>query len=121
LKKAKVTLRWEIAQGFTNANLIRENIRESFDSTCELLSKSDQKRDEQYDDVVRRLDNLTQLLRYQPVLSIYPKTKRLHIDIALVGREDDLNWLVERVGRKQDCLLVGQPGSGKSFSFPKDN
>lgn len=109
----------EIAHELTGANLIHEDVRELTLTITNLLSKADQKRDEQYDDVIRRIDQLLQILHYQSVLSIYPKTRRPLIDLPLVGREDDLNWLVWRAERGQDCLLMGQPGTGKSFLFRK--
>jgi hypothetical protein len=45
-------------------------------------------------------------------LSKVPKGLRPLRDIPLVGRERDLKWLNETSG---DRLLVGQPGSGKTF------
>jgi len=45
-------------------------------------------------------------------LSVIPRTKRPLILHTLVGRESDLCWLREAEG---DRLLVGQPGSGKTF------
>ncbi|HEX3530654.1 MAG TPA: hypothetical protein VH988_26625 [Thermoanaerobaculia bacterium] len=45
-------------------------------------------------------------------LSIVPITRRPLIEIEPVGREKDLEWL--RAAR-QDCVLSGEPGSGKTF------
>lgn len=45
-------------------------------------------------------------------LSIIPKTRRPLLDQPLVGRDEELEWLTETEG---DRLLVGQPGSGKTF------
>ena len=45
-------------------------------------------------------------------LSAVPKGSRPLLDQPLVGREEDLGWLQNQEG---DRLLVGQPGSGKSF------
>jgi len=45
-------------------------------------------------------------------LSAVPKGRRPLLDQPLVGREEDLDWLKNQEG---DRLLVGQPGSGKSF------
>ncbi len=47
-----------------------------------------------------------------PPLSAFPRTDRPLLDAPLVGRADDLTWLRETNG---DRLLVGQPGSGKTF------
>lgn len=56
-----------------------------------------------------------------PALSVIPLTSRPQIVELLIGREDDLNWLRNTGG---DLLLVGQPGSGKTFlmyTFAKEN
>lgn len=45
-------------------------------------------------------------------LSIFPLSKRPLIDCELVGRDEEIRWLLETTG---DMLLVGQPGSGKTF------
>ncbi len=47
-----------------------------------------------------------------PVLSAVPDSRRPVLTSILVGREHDLAWLRETAG---DLLLVGQPGSGKTF------
>ena len=47
-----------------------------------------------------------------PALSIIPPTARPLIDIPMIGRADDLEWLSSQSG---DRVLVGQPGSGKTF------
>jgi len=56
-----------------------------------------------------------------PALSVIPFTTRPQIVELLIGREDDLDWLRNTGG---DLLLVGQPGSGKTFlmyTFAKQN
>jgi hypothetical protein len=50
------------------------------------------------------------------VLSTEPRTERPLLDHALVGREADIAWLRED---SDDKLLVGQPGSGKTFLLYK--
>ena len=45
-------------------------------------------------------------------MSRVPKTLRPLRDLPLIGRDDDLKWLLETEG---DRLLVGQPGIGKTF------
>lgn len=45
-------------------------------------------------------------------LSIYPKTRRPVIGDVVLGREAEMQWLV---GTSEDSLLVGGPGSGKTF------
>lgn len=46
-------------------------------------------------------------------LSAIPETRRpLREDLELVGREEDLSWLQSTSG---DRLVVGQPGSGKTY------
>ncbi len=47
-----------------------------------------------------------------PPLSIIPRSCRPMITDLLIGREEDARWLTETDG---DRLLVGQPGSGKTF------
>jgi len=49
-------------------------------------------------------------------LSVVPRTDRPLLSHALVGREADLAWLLDNDG---DRLLVGQPGSGKTFLLHK--
>ena len=49
---------------------------------------------------------------HPPALSIVPITFRPKIAELLIGRKYDLDWLEETNG---DLLLVGQPGSGKTF------
>ena len=56
-----------------------------------------------------------------PALSIVPITSRPQIAKLLIGRKDDLDWLENTNG---DLLLVGQPGSGKTFlmqTFARQN
>jgi hypothetical protein len=47
-----------------------------------------------------------------PPLSVIPLTERPLLSNVLIGREADLTWLSQTSG---DRLLVGQPGSGKTF------
>ena len=47
-------------------------------------------------------------------LSLIPLSRRPLVDQQLVGRENDYTWLKETEG---DRLIVGQPGSGKTFLF----
>ena len=47
-----------------------------------------------------------------PALSFKPLTRRPFLDIKLLGREKDLEWLSDKQG---DLLIVGQPGSGKTY------
>ena len=51
-----------------------------------------------------------------PPLSAVPRTERPLFTHALVGREADLFWIRQNSG---DRLLVGQPGSGKTFLLRK--
>jgi hypothetical protein len=56
-----------------------------------------------------------------PALSVIPFTSRPQIVELLIGRERDLDWIRSTDG---DLLLVGQPGSGKTFlmyTFVKQN
>ncbi len=55
---------------------------------------------------------LLQLTGTPPALSAVPVTARPLLTQPLTGREADLSWLCEDNG---DRLLVGQPGSGKTF------
>ena len=64
---------------------------------------------------------LLSLTGQPPALSVVPLTSRPQIIELLIGREDDLAWLENTNG---DLLLVGQPGSGKTFlmqTFAKQN
>ena len=45
-------------------------------------------------------------------LSPFPLTRRPVLGDRILGREREMRWLRERTG---DCLLVGAPGSGKTF------
>lgn len=47
-----------------------------------------------------------------PALSEVPRSRRPLLDLELVGREADLEWLRSTRG---DRLLFGEPGSGKTF------
>jgi hypothetical protein len=47
-----------------------------------------------------------------PTLSILPITNRPAVTESLLGREKDIDWLRASTG---DVLVVGQPGSGKTF------
>lgn len=56
-----------------------------------------------------------------PPLSIIPRSGRPTITDVLIGRDRDARWLIESSGNR---LLVGQPGSGKTFlttSLAKQN
>lgn len=59
---------------------------------------------------------LLNLVGAPSALSKIPVSRRRFIDIDLVGRENDLVWLR---GIDGDALLVGQPGSGKTFLLSK--
>lgn len=45
-------------------------------------------------------------------LSLFPLTQRPLVGDAVLGREQEIRWLLEQKG---DCLLTGEPGSGKTF------
>ena len=49
---------------------------------------------------------------HPPALSSYPLRRRFSSPEVMVGRDADLTWLRETAG---DLLLVGEPGSGKTF------
>jgi hypothetical protein len=55
---------------------------------------------------------LLNLIGKPPVLSVFPKTSRPLLNTSLIGRGEELNWLH---GTSVDRLLVGYPGSGKSY------
>lgn len=63
-----------------------------------------------YEELRREIDQIKPSTDPAP-LSTVPAEKRL-FDQSLIGREGDLNWLRDTDG---DRLLVGQPGSGKTF------
>jgi len=58
------------------------------------------------------LKKLLNLESNQQALSINPMTSRPVLSLSVRGREDVLEWLGRTTG---DSLLVGQPGSGKTF------
>ena len=45
-------------------------------------------------------------------LSVFPVSRRPLLGDAVLGREQEMKWLLDPRG---DCLLVGEPGSGKTF------
>ena len=45
-------------------------------------------------------------------LSVFPITRRPVLGDDVLGREQEMEWLLEPRG---DCLVVGEPGSGKTF------
>ncbi len=57
----------------------------------------------------RELLNLT---GRPPALSVFPKSDRPLLNKNIIGRDADIAWLRDTHG---DRLLVGQPGSGKSY------
>jgi len=57
------------------------------------------------------------LFKKEPsALSLIPDTAKLSLDLPLIGRENDLEWLQNSHG---DRVLIGQPGSGKTFLLYK--
>src|SRR6266508_58663 len=54
--------------------------------------------------------------KLRPALSIVPDTAKLSLELPLIGRDDDLGWLQNGNG---DRVLIGQPGSGKTFLLYK--
>ena len=46
-------------------------------------------------------------------LSIYPISQRPLLNTKVIGREKEMQWLLDT--DRGDCLLVGEPGSGKTF------
>ena len=55
---------------------------------------------------------LLQLTGRPRALSPFPITRRPVLGDRILGRERETRWLQQRAG---DCLLVGAPGSGKTF------
>jgi hypothetical protein len=56
-----------------------------------------------------------------PALTDIPTTYKGRLEIPLIGRESNLSWLQSI---SKDCLVSGQPGSGKTYllyQFAKDN
>lgn len=47
-----------------------------------------------------------------PALSVFPLTRRPVLGDEVLGREQEMQWLLKP---RDDCLLVGEPGSGKTF------
>lgn len=67
----------------------------------------------------KKIDTIDKFVGLETALSKYPKTKRRHVDLPLIGRQDEWDWLVGKHQDNVDCLLVGQPGSGKTFLVRK--
>ena len=55
---------------------------------------------------------LLQVTGRPAALSPFPVTRRPVLGDRILGRERETRWIQERTG---DCLLVGAPGSGKTF------
>ena len=79
-----------------------------------LLRQSSDSR-EQIATLQQKIDLIDHILGIESALSKYPKTKRPHLDLPIIGREEEWQWLIDKHTDKEDCLLVGQPGSGKTF------
>ena len=60
----------------------------------------------------RGAKRLLQLSGRPRALSPFPVSRRPVLSDRILGREREARWLHERAG---DCLLVGAPGSGKTF------
>ena len=45
-------------------------------------------------------------------LSVFPVSRRPVLGDDVIGREREMKWILEH---PEDCLLVGEPGSGKTF------
>jgi len=58
------------------------------------------------------LNKLLGLASKQQALSLNPVTSRPVLSLVVHGREDVATWLE---GKKGDCIIYGQPGSGKTF------
>jgi hypothetical protein len=58
------------------------------------------------------LKELLDLTGNPDALSLFPISARPLIGQTLIGRDEDLRWLLKTTG---DVLVVGQPGSGKTF------
>ena len=56
------------------------------------------------------------LKKEPPALSVIPDTAKLSLELPLIGRDNDLAWLQNGNG---DRVLIGQPGSGKTFLLHK--
>lgn len=56
--------------------------------------------------------DLLRLTGDPPCLSVIPISERPGLDLPLIGRDADKNWLTTTAG---DLVLSGEPGSGKTF------
>lgn len=84
-------------------------------------SRLQKQHEEKYRALQQSLHTVQVLLRRtQPAdpapISPIPKTARPLIDMPLVGRDADIEWLIHSEG---DLLLIGQPGIGKTFLLYK--
>ena len=59
---------------------------------------------------------LLDLIGKPSALSEIPPVIRPSLDIQLIGRDSDFDWLITT---KNDRVIVGQPGSGKTFLLNK--
>jgi hypothetical protein len=62
----------------------------------------------------RWLQDLLGLSGTPSALSAVPRSRRPLLDIELVGRHEDLEWIRSCSG---DCIVAGEPGSGKTYLF----
>lgn len=69
------------------------------------------------DSLLNQLEQLLVPHTAPEALSPIPRQVRPFPDISLVGRQDDLEWLL--TDRDKDKLIVGQPGAGKTFLLRK--
>jgi hypothetical protein len=62
----------------------------------------------------RWLKELIGLSAVPLALSAVPRSRRSMLDLEPIGREEDLHWIQSTPG---DRVLIGEPGSGKTFLF----
>jgi hypothetical protein len=95
-------------------NLKKRNLEDEAEAlgvTIVNIYDADYFADQLYRDAKWRLE-LLEITGDPPALSKLPRVGRFAKPELLVGREDDLKWLEQLQG---DGLLVGQPGSGKTY------
>lgn len=112
---SEAKLREILESEITKLNIQVPLTESEFYRAIRILSQRDEQRFESLASQISEVSYQLRLLHpsERAALSIFPRTSRpLMIDAPIIGREEELEWLSNL---EQDSLLVGQPGTGKTF------